>query len=173
MNKTASRNSFTSVLPTSSFPVSRNQKLQHKFLGVEWKFLEDTDYGDTITLHQSIDLDRSMFISPSKSYQEHKPRSPRSHRADFDSLATILKRTTPRRPNGLIPEEPDTEEDILDIIALQVLDDEYDSIVAKEKLGLIDKKSKQGGLLKQIMGVFQDASDDRFVRRLEEQKKVG
>jgi hypothetical protein len=76
----------------------------------------------------------------------------------------------PRQSNGLVPEEPDTAEDLLDAVALQILDDEYESIVAKEKLGLIDKKSKKGNFMKQILGVFQDASDDRFARKLSVQR---
>ena len=36
-NRSASRSSFSSVLPTSTFPVVRNRKLQHKFLGIDWQ----------------------------------------------------------------------------------------------------------------------------------------
>ncbi|GMI27629.1 hypothetical protein TrCOL_g10920 [Triparma columacea] len=163
MYKNPSRNSFSSVLPTSSFPASRNKKLQHKFLGLEWKFLEDTEFGETIALDRAIDLNESMFTS---GQNKQSLRSPRSPRLEFDKSATIFSSSTPRKPNGLVPEETDTAEDILDAVALQILDDEYESIKANEKLGLIDKKSKKGGFIKQILGVFQDASDDHFVRKL-------
>jgi hypothetical protein len=55
--------------------------------------------------------------------------------------ATIYSRATPKKDNGLVPENPDIDQLILDNIAIEMLLDEDESAEQKKSKGIEDKDS--------------------------------
>ncbi|GMH83324.1 hypothetical protein TrST_g4344 [Triparma strigata] len=133
---------------SSPFPRSRNKKLQHKFLGVEWKFIEP----------------------PPRFEDTGEP----SDVSTYDLSKTLYSSKSPRKDNGLLPDDPDIADLILDKIALDMLEDELEEVDRYKREDLYHRKSRKGTVLNKVLNIFQDGADDRFVRRLkrkEEEKK--
>ena len=129
----------------SPFPQSRGRKLQHKFLGIDWKFIQPPLEFNQIS---------SSMLAPDVS--------------KFDASQTLFSVKSPRPDNGLLPEEPDVADLILDRIAHEMLDEEYESVKKYGQNPTTLKKRK--GTIMKIMSVFQDGADDRFVRRLQKKQ---
>ncbi len=125
--------------PSATFPSSNNRGLQHTFLGVSWRFLE-TD--------------------------SNRPETPPEIK--FDVGRTLYSRTSPRKSNGLVPEEPDQDQLILDRLALDILNDEDEAAHRKAPV----ESGMRKNVLEKIINMFQDGGDDRFVRRLRDAAKA-
>ena len=123
--------------------------MQHKFLGVEWKFIEPPPNEDTY-------INSSLTQADATTY---------------DLSKTLYSSKSPRKDNGLLPNDPDIADLILDRIALDMLEDEFAEVEEYNRRDTINKKSRQGSVLSKVLNIFQDGADDRFVRRLKRKEE--
>ena len=74
--------------------------------------------------------------------------------------------------NGLVPEEIDMEDAIMDKIAFDIINDENVRLEAERAKGLENKNTFRGKKMLSVMNIFQEHGDNRFARRWEEQMKL-
>jgi len=137
----------------TQYPKKQGGILNHAFLGIDWKFLN----GDKVHGHADM---KDAFL-------EHHTENQSTPENSKSPQSRHTHRSPPKKnDNGLVPEEPDMEDVVMDRIAREILEDETARLKEIRDKGLEDKRSLRGKKIASVIDIFQEHGDNRFARRM-------